>query len=246
MFTFNIKFCCQSQWQPAIAFFGVTDLFRFRHYSELSSPIVANDIATISYTPSSNSIKNYFGVAASAFSDSPVLGVPDTIFPTLTLPATSNYQFGQGGTIPLVSSEPVGWSVTTDLTLSFQITGDPAVLQVSSILPIGTYTVGLAAEDNAGNRTTRNITVTILAAGATPSPTPIVTTTPKQTTPGASKAVVYKNCLVLNRKYPGGVAMSFNSKNKGAGMSFIPRVDSVTYKANIKLDKDKDGIACER
>lgn len=212
----------------------------------LSSPIVANDVVTISYIPSANSIKSYFGVAASAFSDSPVLGVPDTIAPTLNVQSVSNYQFGQGGNISLAASELVGWSITTDQTLSFQLAGDPIRLLVSSILPVGSYTVGLTAEDNAGNRTTRNITVNILAAGATPSPTPSVTATPQPSQPSQGTATVYKTCTLMNRKHLGGVAQSYSSRNKGAGMNYIARVDPALYKANIKLDKDKDGIACER
>jgi hypothetical protein len=209
----------------------------------LSSPVAANDSVSISYFPTSNSIVSVFGTPAAAFTDLRVGGVPDTIAPMITVPSVSNFLFGQGGNIALNSNETGTWQVTTDRTLSFQIYGTPPQLLVSSILPVGTYTVGLTATDDAGNTTTRNISVNILAAGATPSPTPSVTATPL---PNVSKAVVYKTCALLIRKYPGGVAQSYKVRNKGASMSRIPYVDSAIYKANIKLDTDKDGIACER
>ncbi len=210
----------------------------------LSSPLVANDSVTFSYIPSNGSVVSMYGIPAAALTNAKVYGIPDTIAPTVTVPSVSNFPFGQGGEINFVSNEPVNWQVSSDRTLSFQIFGTPQKLLVSSILPAGSYNVGLTAADDAGNVTTRSITVTILAAGATPSPTP--TPIPQPTTTGTTKASVYKTCSLLNKKYPGGVASSYSSKNKGTGMYFIPRVDAALYKANIKLDKDKDGIACER
>jgi hypothetical protein len=212
----------------------------------LGAPIVANDVVTVSYIPSDGSIVSIFGTPASAFSDVRVGGVPDTIAPTLSLPINANYQFGVGGTISLTSNEEVNWQVSTDRTLSFQIAGTPPQLLVSSILPVGTYTVGITASDSAGNSTVKNITVNITALAPTPTPTPIATPKPTSTTPVTQKSTVYKTCLLLNKKYPGGVATSYSARNKGAGMNYIPRVDAAAYKANIKLDKDKDGIVCER
>jgi hypothetical protein len=212
----------------------------------LASPIVANDVVTVSYIPSDGSIVSIFGTPASAFSDVRVGGVPDTIAPTILLPTIANYQFGVGGTISLTSNEEAYWQVSTDRTLSFQIAGTPPQLLVSSILPVGTYTVGVSASDNAGNVTTRNITVNITALAPSPTPTPIAIPKPTATTPVPPKSTVYKTCQLLNKKYPGGVATSYAARNKGTGMNYIPRVDSAVYKANIKLDKDKDGIACER
>ena len=209
----------------------------------LSAPLVVNDNVTLSYIPSSGSVATIFGTPAPAITDAKVAGIPDTIAPTVTLPSVSNYAFGQGGEITLVSNEPVNWQVSTDRTLSFQIFGTPQKLLVSSILPAGSYTVGLTAADDAGNTTTRSITVNILAPGATPSPTPTVTSTPK---PIPSAATLYKTCTLMNKKYRGGVAQSYSSRNKGTGMYYIPRVDAALYKANFKLDKDKDGIVCER
>ena len=221
-------------------------------YIYLSSPIVANDSVMLSYIPSSGSITNAFGVPAAAFTDARVVGVPDTIAPVVTVQSSSTHPFGQGGTIALSANEPVYWGITTDLTLSFQISGSQ--LLVSSILPAGTYAVGVVATDDAGNTTTRNVTVRITAASATPSPTPSPTPTPTvtatpvptPTAPSVTKPVQYKSCATLNKKYLGGIARSYSSRNKGAGMNYIARVDAALYKANIKLDKDKDGIVCER
>lgn len=58
--------------------------------------------------------------------------------------------------------------------------------------------------------------------------------------------VFYKNCVELNKKYKNGVASTTLYKNKGVGPIEKPAVSSATYKKNISLDKDKDGIACER
>lgn len=216
----------------------------------LASPIESNDVATISYIPSNGSIRTIFGTQAEALTDAKVYGIPDTIAPVISVPSTSTHQFGQGGSITVSTNEPAGFFVSSDRTLSFQInsTGkaNEVVLLVSSILPVGTYTVGLTATDDVGNSTVRNITVNITALAPTPTPTPIATPKPTATTPVPQKSTVYKTCLLLNKKYPGGVATSYSARNKGAGMKYIPRVDAAAYKANIKLDKDKDGIVCER
>lgn len=209
----------------------------------LSSPLVANDQVTFSYIPSSGSVVSIFGTPAAAITDAKVYGVPDTIAPSVTIPSSSSYLVGLGGSITLQASESVSWGVTTDRTLSFQTVGNQ--LLVSSILPVGAYTVGITATDEAGNTTTRNITINITAVTPSPTPTPIVTSKPTSSSPVPTKAATFKSCSDLYKKYPGGVASSYNSRNKGAGMTLIPRVDAAVYKANIKLDKDKDGIVCE-
>ena len=55
----------------------------------------------------------------------------------------------------------------------------------------------------------------------------------------------FKNCTELNKVYPGGVAKQ-GAVNKGGATKKEPIVDANLYKANIKSDRDKDGIACER
>ncbi|MEK4029203.1 MULTISPECIES: excalibur calcium-binding domain-containing protein [Bacillaceae] len=56
----------------------------------------------------------------------------------------------------------------------------------------------------------------------------------------------YKNCTELNKSYQGGVAKDAKVKNKGGKTKYKPTVSAALYKSNSKLDRDKDGIACER
>ncbi|MED4977186.1 excalibur calcium-binding domain-containing protein [Weizmannia sp. FSL K6-0777] len=56
----------------------------------------------------------------------------------------------------------------------------------------------------------------------------------------------YKNCKGLNKDYKGGVAKNSKVKNKGGKTHYKPYVSTALYNANHKLDRDKDGIACER
>jgi len=58
-------------------------------------------------------------------------------------------------------------------------------------------------------------------------------------------AKVFKNCTELNKVYPGGVAKP-GAVNKGGATKNEPTIDAALYKANIKSDRDKDGIACEK
>lgn len=228
-------------------------------YINLASPILTNDIVRASYIPSAGSIQTIFGNPALAVSNSQVRGVPDTVKPVLTLPQTSSFQSGQGAVISLLANEDVSWGITTDRTLSFQLSGNngltSAQLLVSSILPVGSYSLGLTAEDFAGNVATATITVVITSSGVsnpaqtpTPSvtPSPSATPSPSMSTPVNVKPVTFKNCAALNKKYVGGIALNFGVKNKGAGMFYIARVDALIYAANFKLDSDKDGITCER
>lgn len=60
-----------------------------------------------------------------------------------------------------------------------------------------------------------------------------------------SKPVKYKNCSTLNSVYPGGVALP-GAVNKGGGVSLKPTFDRQVYSMNTNLDRDKDGIACEK
>ena len=58
-------------------------------------------------------------------------------------------------------------------------------------------------------------------------------------------AKVYKNCAELNKVYPGGVALP-GSINSGGVTKNEPKYDKALYNANIRSDRDKDGIACEK
>lgn len=66
---------------------------------------------------------------------------------------------------------------------------------------------------------------------------------PVQSTDAAAK---FKNCTQLNKVYPGGVAMNATVKNKGGKTKLKPAVSASVYNSHKSLDRDKDGIACER
>ena len=59
-------------------------------------------------------------------------------------------------------------------------------------------------------------------------------------TANATVSKTYKNCVELKKKYPNGVAV-----NRISGGSMVIDVRPVIYKANKRLDTDRDGIACE-
>jgi hypothetical protein len=61
----------------------------------------------------------------------------------------------------------------------------------------------------------------------------------------SAAAKKFKNCTELNKVYPGGVAKP-GAVNKGGTTKNQPTIDKSLYKANIKSDRDKDGIACEK
>jgi hypothetical protein len=55
----------------------------------------------------------------------------------------------------------------------------------------------------------------------------------------------FKNCTELNQVYPGGVAIP-GAINKGGKTKLKPKFSDALYRSNIKSDRDKDGIACEK
>jgi hypothetical protein len=67
-------------------------------------------------------------------------------------------------------------------------------------------------------------------------------------------AIAYKNCTALNKVYKGGVAKSKSSKNTKkkngkkvlAASKYKPSINPTLYSKNEKLDKDADGIVCEK
>jgi hypothetical protein len=72
------------------------------------------------------------------------------------------------------------------------------------------------------------------------SPVPVLASTSSW-----SSTKVYKSCSELQKKYKHGVTNSKIFKNKGAAPIEKPTVNKNVYLKNSKLDKDKDGIACE-
>lgn len=55
----------------------------------------------------------------------------------------------------------------------------------------------------------------------------------------------FKNCIALNKVYPGGVALP-GAINAGGATKKEPKYDKALYTANKKSDRDGDGIACEK
>jgi hypothetical protein len=56
----------------------------------------------------------------------------------------------------------------------------------------------------------------------------------------------FKNCTELTKTYPGGVAKNAKVQNVGGKTKYKPFVSAEIYKLHSKMDRDKDGIACER
>ncbi len=64
--------------------------------------------------------------------------------------------------------------------------------------------------------------------------------------PSASGATRYKNCAALNKVYKHGVAKP-GARDKTSGKPVTTfKVNRAVYNRNTHLDRDKDGIACEK
>lgn len=90
-----------------------------------------------------------------------------------------------------------------------------------------------------------SIPVTTPVAGA-----PSITPETVQVTALAAKVTVkkFKNCTALNKKYKHGVGKTA-AKDKVSGRSKPVKnfkKHNALYKANKHLDRDKDGVACEK
>jgi hypothetical protein len=66
-----------------------------------------------------------------------------------------------------------------------------------------------------------------------------------QVLPASASMKVFKNCMELNRIYPGGIATP-GAVNVGKTTKNQPWYDRSLYLANKKSDRDNDGIACEK
>ena len=54
----------------------------------------------------------------------------------------------------------------------------------------------------------------------------------------------FANCTQMHTVYRGGVALP-GAVNRGGKTRYSPKVSRNLYRANSKMDRDKDGIACE-
>jgi hypothetical protein len=80
----------------------------------------------------------------------------------------------------------------------------------------------------------------------TPKPSPSVTNTPapvKTVVPNPSST--FANCTALRKRFVNGVARDAAALKRYSQRA-KPALNNAVYKANIKLDTDKDGLACER
>ncbi len=91
-------------------------------------------------------------------------------------------------------------------------------------------------------RTLARTCLAAVLAGAGPA----LAAAPAQAAPPPLK---YKNCAALNKDYKHGVGRKGAKDHVSGSTKPVTdfRVDSVVYTANkAKLDRDKDGIACEK
>jgi hypothetical protein len=71
-------------------------------------------------------------------------------------------------------------------------------------------------------------------------------------TPGLASAKAkpahhFTNCADMHGTYKGGVAKpgAKDHRKNGGHARHLPYVNAALYAANIRMDRDKDGIACE-
>jgi len=63
--------------------------------------------------------------------------------------------------------------------------------------------------------------------------------------PADAAARTFKNCTAMHKVYKGGVKRP-GAVQKGGKLKYKPVVSLALYNANKKMDRDKDGIACEQ
>jgi hypothetical protein len=74
----------------------------------------------------------------------------------------------------------------------------------------------------------------------------VITGTTAQAAPTV-KVPKFKNCTALNKAYPHGVALAKTTKDSTTSKRVTTfKVNKAVYAANKGLDRDKDGIACEK
>ena len=58
----------------------------------------------------------------------------------------------------------------------------------------------------------------------------------------------FRNCTDMHHTYKGGVARkgAHDHRTGGGHAKYRPYVSTALYKANSKMDRDHDGIACEQ
>jgi hypothetical protein len=75
----------------------------------------------------------------------------------------------------------------------------------------------------------------------------LTSSSPSRRPAEAATAKKYVNCTALNKVYKGGVAKKGAKDKRASGTArYRPHVSNALYEINKKMDRDKDGIACER
>jgi hypothetical protein len=73
---------------------------------------------------------------------------------------------------------------------------------------------------------------------------------PVAVAPASAAPVKYANCTALTKVYKNGVAKAGVKYNRVSGVNrplkYKPYYSTAIYTKNLTLDRDKDGIACER
>ncbi|EZP29879.1 excalibur calcium-binding domain-containing protein [Microbacterium oleivorans] len=89
------------------------------------------------------------------------------------------------------------------------------------------------------------------AGSASAAPTHSASVSASRVAPAAKPVIkTFANCTAMHKVYKGGVAKSgvkynkVNGKNKA--FKIKPAISTALYNANKKMDRDKDGIACEK
>lgn len=104
------------------------------------------------------------------------------------------------------------------------------------LLGIGDTGIVSVTANAGGTKTTATVLVSAITAPQVPTPSAV----------GSPTAVKYKNCTALQKVYPGGVAKSASSINKGGRIRLAQVVNAKVYELNKSLDRDKDGLVCEK
>jgi hypothetical protein len=65
-------------------------------------------------------------------------------------------------------------------------------------------------------------------------------------TAAASSPRHFRNCTAVHTVYKHGIAKSRYAASHATGLTGAPKVSRSLYRANKGLDRDHDGVACER
>lgn len=69
---------------------------------------------------------------------------------------------------------------------------------------------------------------------------------PVESEAASPKPKRYGNCAAMYKDFPSGIAQSAASRNKGAKIRLKPVVNAAVFKLNSTLDRDRDGLLCEK